>query len=579
MKKIVILFVLFALQIAFSQPFYQKIQTGVVATDSGSYSMVAWGDYNNDGYQDLVVTPWNDGCWTCRSPIQFYKNDGSGSFSKGSSILVDAILSCNGTAWGDYDNDGRLDLIVTRYFNQKNMLFHNEGNGDFSLVSTGPVVTDVASSAGCAWCDYDKDGWLDLFVSHGQNQNNALYHNNGNGTFTKVTTGSIVNDGGDSRGCAWGDYNNDGWQDLYVTNYGPQRNFLYRNEGSGLFTKITNVSPVNDLAYGTGCTWVDYDNDGWLDLMATYNAANNRLYHNNQDGTFTLTNLAPSQEWGWSYEPAVADIDNNGWIDIFIPKRTVNGFESKNALFKNSNGIFTKITNDIVGQEGGSSDAGAFADYNNDGLMDLFTTSGSTSTPTRNYLYKNITSNPGNYIVLKLRGCTLNRSAIGTRVYVVTGTKRQMREVSGGNSAQSMLWQHFGLSNAGIIDSIIINWGSGGTKVLTNVAVNQFLDVPDGNCPLGIISNEVPVRNELEQNYPNPFNPVTKIRYSLLKSMTVTLEIYDISGKLVKTIVNETQPGGHYEYEFDGTGMASGIYIYKIATDKFTDMKKMILLK
>jgi hypothetical protein len=489
-------------------------------------------------------------------------------------------LSCNGAAWGDYDNDGKLDLIITRYFNRTNLLFHNDGNGDFSLVQSGPIATDIASSTGCTWCDFGRDGWLDLFVSHGQNQNNALYHNNGNGTFTKITTGAIVTDGGDSRGCAAGDYDNDGWPDLFVANYGNQNNFFYHNNGNGTFTKITNIAPVTSPGYGAGCTWFDYDNDGWLDLIVTYNSTNDRLYHNNHDGTFTLTNLAPSQEWGWSYEPAIADIDNDGWIDLFIPKRNQNGFYSNNALFKNNNGIsFTKITNDIVTQEGGSSDAGVFGDFNNDGKMDLYVTSGSTSIPTHNYFYKNITANPGNYIVLKLRGCVVNKSAIGTRVYVVAGGQRQMREVSGGVSAQSMLWQHFGLGSANSIDSIIVKWNTGGTKILTNVAVNQFLDVSDGDCPLGIIENQVPFKNELEQNYPNPFNPTTKIKYSLLKNSNVNLVIYDISGKLIKNVVNETQIKGIYQYEFDGTNLASGIYIYKIETDDFIDLKKMVLIK
>jgi hypothetical protein len=580
MKKIIALLILFGLiNTLHPQPFFQKITIGIVATDSGSYSMAAWGDYDGNGYQDMIVAPWNDGCWSCRSPIRFYKNNGNGTFSRGNNILEDQILSCNGAAWGDYDNDGKIDLIVTRYFNQKNLLFHNEGNGDFLLVSSGPISTETASSTGPAWCDYDKDGWLDLFISHGQNQNNALYNNNGNGTFTRITSGAIVNDGGDSRACAWGDYNNDGWPDLYVVNYGVQNNFLYHNNGNGTFTKITSVSPVTTPGYGAGCSWLDYDNDGWLDLLVTYNAANDRLYHNNHDGTFTLTNLAPSQEWGWSYEPAIADIDNNGWADIFIPKRNVNGFNSNNALFRNVNGIFTKITNDVVALEGGYSDAGVFGDFTNDGLMDLYVTAGSTSYPIRNYLYKNVTMNAGHYIVLKLRGCIINRSSIGTRAYVVTGSLRQMKEVSGGTTSQSMLWLHFGLGNATSVDSIIIKWGSGGTKILTNVTADQFLDIADGDCPLGIINNQIPVKFELKQNYPNPFNPETQIEYSILKPGHVKLWVYDITGRIVQILVDGWQNYGVYKVNFSSPKLSSGVYIYKIETDNFTDTKKMVLIK
>lgn len=578
MKKIIFFLALICTPgYLFSQPYFQKITTGVVATDLSSSTMAAWGDYNNDGFQDLVVVPWNDGCWSCRSPIRFYKNNGDGTFTIGSSVLIDAVLSCNGVAWGDYDNDGRPDVFISRYLNQTNLLFHND-SVDFSQISSGSIVTDVASSTGCAWGDYDKDGWLDLFVSHGQNQNNALYHNNGNGTFTGIFTGSIVNDGGDSRGCAWGDYDNDSWPDLFVNNYSNQKPFLYHNNGNGTFTKITNASPVESSGWGSECMWLDYDNDGWLDLLVTYNSANNRLYHNNQNGTFTLTNLAPSQEWGWSYSSAFADIDNDGWIDIFIPKRNMNNFTSANALFKNVNGTgFVKITNDIVSQEGGACDAGIFGDINNDGKMDLFVTNGSTGSLTNNYLYENVTPNAGNYITIKLKGCTLNKSAIGARIKIVTGNLKQMREISGGISSQSMLWQHFGLGNAAIIDSVIVFWTTGNVQMLTNVKINQDLTVTE--CPVGILSNQMPVKYELKQNYPNPFNPFTQIEYSIVKSSNVKVSIYDVTGKFIGMPVNEFKGSGNYSIEFNGTDLASGIYIYKIETEEFTAVKKMMLVK
>ena len=320
--------------------------------------------------------------------------------------------------------------------------------------------------------------------------------------------------------------------------------------------------------------WADYDNDGWLDLLVTYNNDNNRLYHNERNGTFTLTNLAPSQEFGWSYYPAWGDIDNDGFIDLFVPKRS----GSFNALYKNNNGTsFTKINNDIAGQEGGTSDAGSMADYDNDGKLDLFVANGSTSNPIKNYLYHNIVSNGNKYIVLKLTGCEFNKSAIGTKVTVVAGGKRQIRVVQGGNGSQSMLWPHFGLGNATIIDSIIVDWTTGTRKILTNIAVNQFLAVTE--CPVGIINTQIPVKYELKQNFPNPFNPSTQIEYFLLQSGKVNLSIFDAAGKLVKTLVNETQEFGTYRYEFDASNLSSGIYIYTLKTDNFADTKKMILLK
>src|SRR5437773_5816887 len=120
-------------------------------------------------------------------------------------------------------------------------------------------------STGCAWGDYDNDGYLDLFVPN-NNENNFLYHNNRDGTFTKITSGRIVTDGGNSFGAAWGDYDNDGFLDLFVANVN-QKNFLYRNNGDGTFTKITSGAIVNDVGYSWGAAWGDYDNDGFLDLF------------------------------------------------------------------------------------------------------------------------------------------------------------------------------------------------------------------------------------------------------------------------------------------------------------------------
>jgi hypothetical protein len=140
-----------------------------------------------------------------------------------------------GAAWADYDNDGFLDLFVANQ-NQKNFLYHNNGDGTFTKITSGAIVNDIGYSWGAAWADYDNDGSIDLFVANGppsgSGQNDFLYRNNGDGTFTKITTGSLVNDGAAGDGCAWGDFNNDGFPDLFVTNLNDQNNLLYRNNGN-----------------------------------------------------------------------------------------------------------------------------------------------------------------------------------------------------------------------------------------------------------------------------------------------------------------------------------------------------------
>ncbi|HXJ74018.1 MAG TPA: FG-GAP-like repeat-containing protein, partial [Candidatus Dormibacteraeota bacterium] len=165
-----------------------------------------------------------------------YHNNGDGTFTRVTSgrIVSDGGAS-QGCAWGDYDNDGLLDLFVANR-NQKNFLYHNDGNGTFTALTNVTVVNDIGYSWSPAWVDYDNDGFLDLFVANGPGsgpgQNNFLYHNNGNGTFTRITIGRIVNDASNSDGCAWGDYNNDGFPDLFVSNINDQNNLLYRNDGN-----------------------------------------------------------------------------------------------------------------------------------------------------------------------------------------------------------------------------------------------------------------------------------------------------------------------------------------------------------
>lgn len=556
-------------------PVFQKITTGSIVTDQYSCTGAAWGDYDNDGYQDLVVTPWNDNCWSCNYPILMYHNNGNGTFTRVTNNIITQITTkAIGLAWGDYDNDGRLDLFMARHLSAglNNLLFHNEGNGNFTQVTTGIIVND-GDGLCPAWSDYDRDGWLDLFLAKGFDRANALYHNNGNGTFTKVTSGGIVNDIAYSRGCAWGDYDNDGWPDLFVVNYEGQNDFLYHNNGNGTFTRILSGPEVNDGLWGSTCAWADYDNDGKLDLFVTNNNTNNKLFHNDGENNFTLTSLQPSLDGGFSYGANWTDYNNDMFIELFAARVGLT-----NLLYRNNGGSsFTFASNEIVTQEGTLGQTGVWGDYNNDGKMDLFVTNmGGGSVP--NYLYRNIGTS-GNYLICKLRGCVLNKSAIGARIKIRVGNLYLIREISGGNMSQNMLWQHFGLGNNTVVDSIIVYWTTGNIQILTNVAANQSILIDE--CLVGVTNNNnnIPDKYELLQNYPNPFNPITTIEYSIIKSTNVRLSVYDIDGRLLKVLVDQKLSEGNYKTSFDGTGFASGVYIYKIETDEFASAKKMILMK
>jgi hypothetical protein len=345
--------------------------------------------------------------------------------------------------WADYDNDGFVDLFITNEGDSqssggKNLLFHNEGNGSFSRVSSGPIVNDITASRCALWADYDSDGLMDLLVINGAPGNNFLYHNNGHGAFTRVSTNAIATDQWPSGAlhAAWGDYDNDGFADLFVTGAdGTTR--LYHNSGSGSFTNVTSDTTVSLSLPGgalpNGAAWGDYDNDGYLDLVVTCIGAPTLLFHNNGDGTFT--------------QILTGDPGNDGGA-----------------------GIFTATC--------------AWVDYDNDGFLDLFLTRNTQGA----YLISNLLyHNDGNtnaWIELKLIGSASNHSAIGAKVRVraTIGGKTfwQVREINtGGGWDVVPLVAHFGLGNATNIEVLRIEWPSGTVQELHNQLPRQILTITE----------------------------------------------------------------------------------------------------
>src|SRR5262245_21079757 len=225
-------------------PTFTKITSSPVLLP-GNSGGVAWGDFNNDGYDDLFVAS---------SPHSVFTNRGDGTFARVTAGSIATDTGRGSAVWGDYDNDGFLDLYSGNYGN--NYLYHNNGNGTFTRALTGGLGNATGNLYCGAWADYDRDGHLDLFVTSGFTKAvNSLFHNNGNGTFSRVTTGVLVQDISQfSQGAAWGDYDNDGWPDLFVANArdynasgAPQKSFLYHNLGGGVFAKITNAVVSTNL--------------------------------------------------------------------------------------------------------------------------------------------------------------------------------------------------------------------------------------------------------------------------------------------------------------------------------------------
>jgi hypothetical protein len=470
---------------------FRMVTTGPIVTDTGLSVGVAWGDYDNDGFVDLLVGNINS--------VDFlYRNRGDGSFER---VLTNVIggLGFGGGAWGDYDNDGFLDLYTITARDLGVCLFHNEGNGTLlRLTNTavvGPIISDHTFSGSTAWGDYDNDGFLDVFVANGTFQGdlkNFLYHNEGNGRFTKVTAGSLFDTSQTSWSGVWVDYDDDGRLDLFVTNDllndNPQGedNQLFHNDGPAGFTLMTSAQtkiPLHDGGHSRGCAWGDYDNDGRIDLFVAGHT--NLLYHNNGDGSFQkiitgqiVTDPTTTESIGCTW----VDYDNDGYLDLFVVNVSDNNFLYHN----NGNGTFTRVNsgslvNDVPTL---SHIDAAWADYDNDGFMDVVIVADGG----KNSLFHNNGINNGNtnhWINLRLVGTASNRQALGAKVRLkaTIGGKSfwQRRDIGAFTSqeGQSDLRASFGLGDATNVDTVRIEWPSGTVQELHNLGTKQFLTVTE----------------------------------------------------------------------------------------------------
>jgi hypothetical protein len=366
---------------------FTNINAGLTGVYGGS---VAWGDYDNDGRLDILLT----GSLDSGIPIsRVYHNNGGGTFALNTNAELRGV-AFGSVAWGDYDNDGRLDILLTGLTESGDIIsqvYHNDGDGAFSL-NTNAALQGVYYSS-VAWGDYDNDGRLDILLTGMMNSGDyvsQVYHNNGDGTFTLNT--NAVLQGVAFGSVAWGDYDNDGRLDILLTGSTGQIDTngnpipfsgIYRNNGDGTFTLNTNAMLPG--VYESSVAWGDYDNDGRLDILLTgctgYDTNGNTMllssvYRNNWDGTFTLNTNAglPGIEYS---SVAWGDYDNEGRLDILLTGVLSDGDGVAQVYQNNGDGTFTRNTNAVLPAV--SSGSVAWGDYDNEGRLDILLT-GDTGT-------------------------------------------------------------------------------------------------------------------------------------------------------------------------------------------------------
>ena len=429
-----------------------------------TYSVgVAWGDYDNDGDLDVYIARGG-------YPNQLFRNEGGGIFAEATSGPLGDSNFGEGVAWGDYDNDGDLDLYLTNC-GTANKLFRNEGGGVFVDATSGPLG-DPACGVGFAWGDFDNDGDLDIYLVNSDSPN-KLFRNDGAGTFVDATSGPL-GDSGAGTAVACADYDNDGDLDIYIVNFGSA-NKLLRNDGGLVFVDVTS-GPLGDAGNGRGVDWGDYDNDGDLDLYLANSYSGNKLLRNDGGGNFTNVTSGPLADGGNAKGVIWGDYDNDGDLDLFLAKGD-GATKGPNRLLRNDGGgTFVDVTSGAL-TDSGLWSGSSLGDFDKDGDLDLYV----ANLQGPNKLFLNQKGSTKHWLHINLVGVLSNRSAIGARLRAVSGSLSQIREISGGSGymSQNSLTAEFGLGTRTQVDTLEIRWPSGTIQKLTHLAVDTLLTVTE----------------------------------------------------------------------------------------------------
>jgi tetratricopeptide (TPR) repeat protein len=479
-----------------------------VASAAGvrSFSMaggVIVDDFDNDGRLDILTSTAN----SCAS-MQLFRRDENGMFvDRTAEAGLSGQLGGLNLNHADYNNDGCLDVLLMRGgwdLAQRRSLLRNNCNGTFTDVTAAAgLLAPVTSSQTAAWADIDNDGWIDLFVGN-EDAPAQLFHNERDGTFADIAASAGVQRAAFTKGVTAGDYDNDGFPDLYVSNF-RGANLLYRNNRDRTFTEVAGAAGVPGADRGFPAWFFDYDNDGWEDLFAAsyflsleetarsylglpLNAAPMKLYRNTGDGRFLDVTVAAGLNKALMPMGAnFGDIDNDGFLDIYLGTGSPSYVSlAPSMLLRNRGGqSFVDVTASSGTGEMHKGHGVAFADLDGDGDDEIvFKVGGAAPGDAHAFRLFENPGHGGDWLGVKLVGVRSNRAAIGARIAVTVedagGARRSIHRTvnSGGSFGSSPFEQHIGLGKASRVVEVEVRWPASGTRqTFTAVPKNQLIEI------------------------------------------------------------------------------------------------------
>ncbi|MEO8066240.1 MAG: CRTAC1 family protein [Flavobacteriales bacterium] len=544
---------------------FERQTASAIETIVGDSRSVNWADIDGDGDQDLLIT---NGPELGESNFLF-RNDAGTFVQVTTGPVANDGAPSDGATFGDIDNDDDVDLFVANWWEWNDMLYMNDGNGAFTEITSSPVALDTNGTETGSWGDYDNDGYLDLYAAMSAVPlNNKLYHNNGNGTFTAIATGVQSTDAHVSRCVNWTDTDLDGDLDLFVTNESNQAENLYVNDGAGGFTALAGSPLVSAGSHTMSSSWGDHDNDGDLDVFLANANNNNKLFRNEGGNVFTEVLGQPmSSDANCSFSSNWVDVDNDADLDLFV----TNAYCPPplfNYLYLNDGaGNFVRQLTDVVATDTVASYGQAFADTDGDGDLDLVVAN--VEYGGNNYYLNNGNSN--HHVRIRCVGTLSNTSAIGTKVYLTANiggvSVTQMREITaqGGYCSQNEFTAHFGLAEADSLELIKILWPSGLEEVYINQPVDVQLTAIEGDGIYTGISDGPAID---DPSWITVFSTggrnVVEGRLNVPGGGAVALTFHDITGKeLGKLDVRKTGATTRWQWNIPNGRLARGNYVVR----------------